>query len=65
METLMSLELLAKWVAQHGAETEITPKGVRIGVYYCSTNADGSYSMGVEWSKPVKSLVAAAKELGY
>jgi hypothetical protein len=61
----MRYELLAQWIRQHGAETEITPKGIRIGVYYCSTNTDGSYVLGVEWSKPVKSLVAAAKELGY
>jgi hypothetical protein len=61
----MRYELLAQWVRQHGAEAKVERAGVSIGVYYCSTNQDGSYMMGVEWSRPVQTLRAAAKELGY
>jgi hypothetical protein len=61
----MSFELLAQWVRSHGAEAEVNKRGVRIGIHWCSTNTDGSYNMGVEWSKPVQTLRAAAQELGY
>jgi hypothetical protein len=61
----MSYELLAQWIRQHGAEASVSRQGVSIGTYYSSPNEDGSFQMGIEWSKPVKTLRAAAQELGY
>jgi hypothetical protein len=63
---IMTLRMLAAWIEQHGCTTKETPDGIAIGIVWCRKNEeDGSMTLGTEWSQPVRTLVQAARELGY